>query len=80
MPFLTIAALLAGLDTIYHTHEAFKDLTILPAILIETKRDRDTERTIELFKTPANPGEAEKLIGSPKPKRTRAKGDPEKEP
>jgi putative CRISPR-associated protein (TIGR02619 family) len=59
--YLTVAALLAGLDCIYYMHEAFRDVVYMPVPPLQLKEDY--RRAILELEKPLTRGEAERRLG-----------------
>jgi len=59
--YLTIAALLAGIDCIYYMHEAFRDVIYMPAPPLQLKEDY--RNAILELENPTSRGEAERRLG-----------------
>ncbi len=61
--FLVLASLLRASMLFIYMYEAFKDLVILPVILIEIKEG--IKNIVQIFRVHRDPMEAEQILGSP---------------
>jgi len=59
--YLTIAALIAGIDCIYYIHEAFKDIVYMPTPPLQLKEDY--RKAITQLEKPIQRKEAEEKLG-----------------